>query len=424
MKNNKRWLYLPVEVKVRELDAKLLVAYYAIEEGYQVILGEHRMVESASAVYPNGIFFSKGYPNKFRKRIITNAKKNGHVIVELDEEGLIMNNTSGYLSDRMKFEMLDLVNQEYCWGKFQHKIITSSNPQYEEKCSIVGNPRFDLLKSKFQSLYDQDAEKLRNEYGAFILINTRFSIYNSTHSKHKEDPQFLYFKQLYDSFVEMINAACKKFPDTNFVIRPHPGENADSYRTAFSSFNNVHVIHEGSIIKWILASSVIIQNGCTSSIEAFLLGKPIISFLPVTSNEHDLALPNKLGVEVTKIEEVNATLENLLSENNYVSSDYKTQIAEGEKCLHYYCKWSDQVYSYETILRLLNKIQIPMDSGKFIPPQKTFYLKENKKVKHYFPSLSIEEIQVFFNKLDVIEGKHSQIIITKLGRNLYKFHKK
>ena len=67
MNNKKKWLYLPIEVKVRELDAKLLLSYYALREGYRVVLGEHQMVELAANTLPKGVFFSKGYTHGYGK---------------------------------------------------------------------------------------------------------------------------------------------------------------------------------------------------------------------------------------------------------------------------------------------------------------------------------------------------------------------
>ena len=71
------------------------------------------------------------------------------------------------------------------------------------------------------------------------------------------------------------------FPRTNIIVRPHPMEDFTSYERAFSSYPNIHVVHEGNIIKWLLAADIIIHNGCTSGIEGFLLEKPIISYLPL-----------------------------------------------------------------------------------------------------------------------------------------------
>nr|WP_306798745.1 surface carbohydrate biosynthesis protein [Oceanobacillus saliphilus] len=413
---------MPVEIKVREMDAKLLLAYYAVREGYHVVIGEHKMVELASVVYPKGIFFSKGYPQGFRKRIITNANVNGHKVVELDEEGLLLNDTTQYINDRMKLDMLNLVTQEFCWGTFQKEVITNNNPDYRQKCHVVGNPRFDLLKPKFKTLYKEDVERIRSSYGEFILINTRFSIYNSFNGKIKDN--FMYFKKLYGSFLEMIKVACERFPHINFIIRPHPGENFDSYRKAFSSYNNVHVIHEGNIIKWLMAAEIVIHNGCTSSIEAFLLGKPIISYIPITSNEYDVELPNKLGVKATCTEEVNTTLENMLLKNIFTNSEYKQQIEQSEKELIHYYDRSNNSFSYENIVRLLNTIKLFPVHRTFSPPQKTFHLKENKSVKHFFSALSKEEIKDIFDKLDKLEGTRSRILIKKLGKNLFEIQSK
>ncbi|MBM7573687.1 surface carbohydrate biosynthesis protein [Aquibacillus albus] len=416
VKNDKGWLYLPVEVKVRDLDSKLLLSYYAAKEGYNVFIGDHIMVELASVEYPEGIFFSKGGPHGFRKRIITNAKNHGHTVVELDEEGLIINDKKKYLRDRMRRDMLQFVTQEYCWGSYQKEIIVGANPDYEEKCHIVGNPRLDLLKPKFSSIYKEDAEQISNKYGEFILINTRFSQYNSAKGK-KDNIHFKHIKELYYNFLEMIKATCEKFPYTNIIIRPHPGENFESYRKALSGFNNIHVIHEGNIIKWLMSAKVIIHNGCTSGIEAFLLGKPLISYVPFNSNE--VNIPNQLGMKATNIEEVYAFLKGIINKNIDYNPKY---LDRNEKSLFYYCDWLNEKFSYESILHLSNKIHLPSPSTRKLPVNKNaFIIKDKKKRKRRF-SLTEIEIQNFYRKLDEIEGGSSRITISELTKNLFKIN--
>lgn len=360
MSNFKGWLYLPVEIKVRELDAKLLLAYYAAREGYRVIIGEHRMVELASRTYPKGIFFSKGYPEGFRKRIITEAKSNGHILVELDEEGLILNNTTQYIDDRMRLDMLHLVTQEYCWGKFQKETISNAAPSFASNCHIVGHPRFDLLTPKFKALFKKEVEQIKNKYQEFILINTRFSLYNSVSEKKNQntDGLTLYIKRLYYYFLDLVKAMCERFPDTNFIVRPHPGESANAYREAFSKYHNVHVIHEGNIVKWLMAAKVIVQNGCTSSIEAFLIGRPIISYIPIISEKYDVEFPNELGIKARNTKEVNSLLENIMNKP-WTEHNYEQQRKESEKYLHKYYKAPNQEFSYVEIIRLLDTIKLP-----------------------------------------------------------------
>lgn len=415
MRKNK-WLYLPIEIKVRELDAKLLLAYYAAKEGYDVIIGDHIMVEIASEELPTGIFFSKGYPHGFRKRVIANAKGNDHTVVELDEEGLIINDEK-YLRDRMRREMLQLVTQEYCWGQFQKEVITGAYPDLKDRCHVIGNPRLDLLKPKYRSIYKEDTEQLISKYGEFILINTRFSRYNTAKGK-KDNPHFKHIRNLYYLFMKMIKETCECFPDTNFVIRPHPGENFESYRQALSGYKNVHVIHEGNIIKWLMAAKAIIHNGCTSGIETFLLEKPLISYVPANTNKVEESIPNQLGVKAAHIEEVHAAIKDVYKlEESHYNEKY---IDQNEKGLSYYCDGSNETFAYDSILLLCNSIQIPSSTAVNTSlPKSSLRSKGNKKRKRRF-SLTEMEIQNFFSILDEIEGSSNRNVVTKLGNNLFK----
>ena len=53
-------LYLPVEVKDRELYAKLLLAKYAAENGFNVILGKKNDVNQLVLNMPKGVYFGLG----------------------------------------------------------------------------------------------------------------------------------------------------------------------------------------------------------------------------------------------------------------------------------------------------------------------------------------------------------------------------
>lgn len=414
MKNSKkRWLYLPVEVKVRELDAKLLLSYYAALQDYRVVIGEHKMVELAAHHYPKGIFFSKGYPNRFRKRIISTAVKQGHKVVELDEEGLIIHDRKNYLFDRMRTDISQLVTQQYCWGAFQQDLLLKSSTRKNKNYYITGNPRFDLLNVKYRLLYQEEIQQLQQLYGPYILINTRFSRYNSIVGQKKNDEHAKYIKSLYDHFISMIEQIAKQYPDKNIIIRPHPGENFSTYKRFFSSFDNVHIIHEGNIIKWLIAASVIIHNGCTSSIEAFLLQKPIISFMPITSKKFDVELPNLLGVKATTNKEVIHLLSDL-DNIRHSKSKYKKLLAY----LNHYCKCSTNYFAAETILSLLYLVQ-GIEPKYFPPTRRLLQRKEQKYVTHFFPSFHIKEIESFYQKLNKIENRQDKFLIRNLGKNIF-----
>ena len=55
----KRWLVIPLEVQVRELVARLLVAAIAADRGYDVLIGHDRVVRRLARHLPKGILFDK-----------------------------------------------------------------------------------------------------------------------------------------------------------------------------------------------------------------------------------------------------------------------------------------------------------------------------------------------------------------------------
>ncbi|WP_058307187.1 surface carbohydrate biosynthesis protein [Gracilibacillus massiliensis] len=396
-----RWLYLPVEVKVRELDAKLLLSYYAIKQGYQVIIGDHPTVEEASSHFPRGIFLTKGGPKGFRKRTITNAKTNRQTIVELDEEGLLIEKAK-YTRDRMRKDMLKFVEQEYCWGDHQKQIISSAYPDMTTKCKVVGNPRLDLLTAKYREIYRDEATAIQETYQDFILVNTRFSLYNK--AKAVNENRFVKpIKKLYEAFLEMIEVLAKEFPTKNIVIRPHPGENIRSYQHAFSQYQNVHVVHEGTIIKWLLAANVIIHNGCTSGIEAFLLDKPVIAYIPVV--EKDNTLPNQVGLQVETLASLHQAILNI---SNY------NQLKRTPKSLYHYCFLENDSYSYQRILHLCNRISLPSPPLK-ISPRRISIQKQKRRF-----SLLENELTHFYQKIDDIEQDSFQRHIKQIAPNAYR----
>ncbi|WP_411953836.1 surface carbohydrate biosynthesis protein [Alkalibacillus sp. S2W] len=418
MSKIKNWLYLPIEIKVRESDAKLLLAYFAAKKGYEVVIGDHYMVQKASHQLPQGIFVSKGYSRGVRKRVITDATSHDHRVVELDEEGFIFNDHK-YLQSRMKKDMLELVTQEYCWGQSQMDLITGAYPDLKERCHVTGNPRLDLLKPKFITIYQEEAEQFKRQFGEFVLINTRFARYNTAKGK-KDHPHFKDIKQLYYRFIDLIKQTCERFPDINFVIRPHPGENVRSYLQELSGYRNVHVIHEENITKWLLAAKVIIHNGCTSGLEASLLGKCVISYVPRIMSDQEQNFPNQLGVKVSQIEEVHEIISDVVNLNDRGYVQLKNDVNSEIMLYHY--EWSNNQYAYESILRLIDHVpKLCADENQY-SIQQQLLLKQSKKEKKRRFNLTESEVKSFFGKLDEVEGDHKSVNTRQIAKNLFRIN--
>jgi hypothetical protein len=79
------------------------------------------------------------------------------------------------------------------------------------------------------------------------------------------------------------------------VVRPHPSESHAPWQAAAAEAENVAVVAEGSVVPWLLAAKVVVHNGCTSAVEAAILGCPVVAFRPVVDPAYDLDLPNRLS---------------------------------------------------------------------------------------------------------------------------------
>jgi hypothetical protein len=96
-------------------------------------------------------------------------------------------------------------------------------------------------------------------------------------------------------FQTLIPKLADWFPGHTIIVRPHPSEDHETWRRLVSHQPNVEVLHEGNVVPWLLAAEALLHNGCTTAVEAAVLRKPALSYMPVTSETFDYPLPNALS---------------------------------------------------------------------------------------------------------------------------------
>ena len=111
----------------------------------------------------------------------------------------------------------------------------------------------------------------------------------------REKKTFFQYKDL----IELITNEMKK----KVIIRPHPSEGLDLWKDAVKGLNNVFVEKEGDLLSWILASDFIIQNNCTSAIEASAVDIPVVTYLNKINERTLLSkgnenIPNKISINI------------------------------------------------------------------------------------------------------------------------------
>ena len=357
--NRKATLLIPVELQVRELDPKLLLACVAAKRGFSSVIGPRREMHFHLHSFPRSIYLSKslagGSNNVFRE-----LHRLTHQIVAWDEEALVHLPPESYFQRRLSPRALQYVSKLFAWGK-DNLELWRQYPEMPSEVSIhiTGNPRGDLLRPEMRSLYDHDAKKIRQTYGNFILVNTNFNQVNAFYpdgnllkfspvpdevpdltrraigmgmsreyaaglSKHKQD--------ILNDFKRLIPALDHTLTDHTIVIRPHPAENPEIYNEIAKRCGRVQVTNEGNVVPWLIAAKALVHNGCTTGVEAFALGLPAISYRASINEYYDDAfhrLPNLVSHECFNLEQLQETLAKILGGSlGTANSDERKAIME------------------------------------------------------------------------------------------------
>lgn len=442
-----RYLFLPIETISRELDGKLLLATAAAREGFKVIIGRKDPVLRKAIEIGSGIFFYKDHAGS--GWMFNRLKKNGVQSVALDEEGLVILNSKAYLSRIGTETVLQNLSRIFTFGEKTKTIIEKQYPGLHTPVLSVGNPRFDLIRPAFRSLYNKEVDLIKKKYNTFILINTKFAAFNyakfykesflDRHKKRKNitseklneiQKKIDYYSRVMDEYVSMIFFCAKKHPKINFVLRPHPSEELSTWKEKLKSLSNVFVIRKKGVLPWILASEGVIHTSCTTGIEAFVAGKPVYQYNPVYEKDMESVLPNRVSTYIGSKEEMADVI-------GFRKNEAKSLIdLEKKDILKKHLENLDGPYAYEIILQELKKIKIDRKANPLnIKPFHIF--KETIKgiVREYlyfmgigkFKHINSKFIRLkksfleyrlnFMNK--AMEGKETKLSIKKIDRDTY-----
>jgi surface carbohydrate biosynthesis protein len=206
-----------------------------------------------------------------------------------------------YPSDMFEDEVFEKI---YFWGRRQQDVFAAEN--WLGKSKVVGAPRFDVLKMENQPSAD-DSKGYYELLEPYILVNSRFSNVLTSNDdvsalssrmfdirveggerEFKSDDQIkaaMYSRwassaQDYIAFVDMLAKVCLKFPDINFLLRPHPAEDDNWYRNNLALIPNINVEKRGDVQLAIASARAVIGSDCTTGLEAVLMGKQYINFIP------------------------------------------------------------------------------------------------------------------------------------------------
>ena len=116
----------------------------------------------------------------------------------------------------------------------------------------------------------------------------------------------------------------------DIVLRPHPNDSTEIWKTYLKDIPNTHIIREGSLSAWINNAFAVMQHGCTSAVEATINKTPVIQYNNFQKISYKVS-PYELGIQVNTPEdlllEVNSLFKNdKIKDQKRVNEDFPSII--------------------------------------------------------------------------------------------------
>lgn len=296
-------IYIPIEIKARELISKLFFIADNIKENFVFFIGNKLDARRAASLFGKGIYFYKSI-NWYDTDRIKNIKNKGHVYISLDEEGGATQSDASsfqlYLRYRSSADNISLVDRIFTWGNFDYKGWQNKYQKYRDKIFKTGSPRFDLWKPKIYSkIFKDEILQLKKHSPYFFIPSTFISSYDwlqkeiANEKKMKKNNSKISTTLLkkrinarkgsyknYLEYLKMIKRLSKDFPNYKIVIKPHPTENIFDWKKKFTKekYSNILIDNKFDLTAYIAASECVIYSESTAGIQSIIMGKKAISY--------------------------------------------------------------------------------------------------------------------------------------------------
>lgn len=447
-------ILFPIETLIRELDYKLILAHSVAKSEKNVVcyVGAFQNIHRLAKHFKGGLYVGKTIFTRLAKdesrKHYKQFKKNDFDIIYLHEEGAVwQGNEDDWIAinkslyDVNSFDENDVV---CVWGDFQ-KQIDLNRTSKPVRIEVTGHPRFDLNRN-YNFLYEKEAKRLKDKYGDFLLVNGNFSIANHgvgideilKINLSTETDFFTVKKRILNKYtdnclrlgkmVELVVKIASSYPSMNIVYRPHPSEGLEFYRKVFSGIANIHVIQSETVGPFIIASKILLHDGCSTSLEAYAANKLVINYKPVSS-EYDYYLPNHIGYTLKTEESV---LE--LINKSYSSDSWSAPLVNSDKALALFKNFTNEntfkLFTSVIVEKIRNKrlssiegpsnLQIQVDYLRYKIRVALFKLKNTvlsnadklKRIKYIetkYPGMRKESIEDKIEKLNISENSKVKV---------------
>ncbi|WP_440650502.1 surface carbohydrate biosynthesis protein [Candidatus Pelagibacter sp. HIMB1495] len=286
-------IYIPIEIKNRELLSKVLLSNFLIKNNKKKVrcyIGSKTQIKKLISFKKScgGVFIYKG---GLSLNQLLEIKKKIEKFLILDEElGPAVDNLERSMSKRFWEGTEKYIDRLYVIGKYAFEVGKKVYPKLDSRIIMSGWPRVDTWRPELNYIFDHSVKKLRKKYGNFILFSSDFT-FNSINRINKEKDKWRNseWKVMstnlsgiednakkvfldYQDTIKLMHELDKNINVPLIIIRPHPSDDLLEWRKLSKSFKKIKIIFQGEMSHWIYASSGVLHRGCTSAIEAYMAG--------------------------------------------------------------------------------------------------------------------------------------------------------
>jgi len=335
----KKHLYIPIELKNRELDSQVVLAAKACSKGFRVYVGSHAAIYRAlgSRDICAGIYLDKGTQVALLTKWI---KTKSQYVYILDQELNPSVEASDYyqgknlVSTRFYPGTKDMIDGFFCVGP----IISSEAHKYFKNKQMIhdtGWPRIDLQKRYASTVYFNQIENLKKRHGDFLLFVSDFGLLTpladvkspSRRQNLLSSDSEEFWKESYQNFEATIKVLKEWDKNPNvpqIIIRPHIMDDLRVWKRMLRGTKKTKIIHKGDITPWIGACIGVIHRGSTVSIQAKLMNK-VVFYLEEASTSHNRQFVKRISDHVVSASK--APLQSLSNSKNLdVDNDILSEV--------------------------------------------------------------------------------------------------
>jgi surface carbohydrate biosynthesis protein len=335
----KKTLYICVEIKHRELDSHVLLASKAVSAGYRVYIGTHAAIYALlkSKHSKAGILLDKSFQEITRMNW---TKQFVESICILDPElspAIPSDQIESEVQARVNKEAIGLVDKFFVTGLDMFNCCQRVFESNQDRVVYSGWPRIEMWEKYSKLIYHREVKNLKKKYGKFLLFASSFNDIDDPERAINLRKSFMPFatpflsfetrKLRFRNFLQAVDflQSLERNPTTpNIVLRPHPAEPVKVWRRALGRGKKIRIVSKGEVTKWLLASSGLLHNGSTVSIQAHFNGVPAIYMSQVSDPLHTQTA-RQVSPKVFEYTLNGLNFEELVSNNK----DYRPQILEG-----------------------------------------------------------------------------------------------